>query len=683
MTDREALLAEYLTDGASGDISAPVGSGSPEANSREALLAEYISEPTQEGGWQPPTSAPKGPDNSNWVDRVNAVGQGASFGFADELGSGIAAGAAKLFGAEAPYGEIYSDMMDSEAAKRKHYGEHNPYENLALQAAGGLATGGYGAAKTVLPLAAKMGGGKLATTGAAATVGAAEGGIAGFGSTDGGLDDRLSGAGVGATVGAVLPLAVSGLGATARAVSDRRVAEDVIDAATGQVKPLTIADKEGWLGDLYRNVVSPSFGGGALKRQAQPYSDAAERKLKVQEKTLKRVKDSGKLKVDQAEQTLRDTAASGVNKVDSDFRVEALRAVTPAKLPNASRSLLDPENPQRVVDQLGQFWQKEGFKSAKSKTFDLDIGDFEKSLKGMFDDDPNLQAAAGDYLPTILKDFDKVFKRPPKERPRTGVTTVTPPQTTKGTMRGDELMELRNKYARAANATSDDNKREAFRRVASRVDNMITDRLDGKDLSDYKDDMARWEGFTVYGNATGSAANKKGGKLTSDEWLAQTKKSKKKRGAGVLQAEAQAGQAAKEGITSGLPKQIKANPVKGDVDALVDKATDRLSKAKDTSKELNQLVGGRPNLFRTLAATGLTGWINPFVKDAGDAVLSGTGIATGLSQPRVQQVLAGQTSGQKALADALRKADDSGLSQYIRSAPSAAFAGREDEFENF
>ena len=39
--------------------------------------------------------APKGPDNSNWVDRVNAAGQGASFGFADELGSGIAAGAAK------------------------------------------------------------------------------------------------------------------------------------------------------------------------------------------------------------------------------------------------------------------------------------------------------------------------------------------------------------------------------------------------------------------------------------------------------------------------------------------------------------------------------------------------------------------------------------------------------------
>jgi hypothetical protein len=662
-----------------------------ETEHSEGTVAAKYRQRQSEGATQQKPSEEKtlGPDNSNWVDRVNAIGQGASFGFSDELGSAIGAGAVKtvdfLTGSDADHtwGEIYSDMMDSEAAKRKHYAEQNPYENIALQAAGGLATGGYTAAKTVLPLAAKMGGGKLATTGAAGIVGAAEGGVAGFGSTDGGVEERLSGAGLGATVGAVLPLAVSGLGAGARTLSNRRVAEDVIDPTTGKVKPLTLADKDGWVGDMYRNIVSHSFGGGSLKRQAQPYVDAAERKLKVREKALKRVKNSGKLKVEQAEQTIRDTAEKGASDIDVNFRAEALRAVTPAKLPTASRTLLDPENPQAVVEQLGQFWTKNGFKSAKDKTFDLDIGDFERSLKGMFDDDPNLQTAAGDYLPAILSDFNKAFKRPPKELPRTGVTTVTPPQTTKGTMRGDELMELRNKYARAANATSDDNKREAFRRVASRVDNMITDRLDGKDLSDYKDDMARWEGFTVYGNATGSAANKKGGKLTQDEWLAQTKKSKKKRGGGVLQAEAQAGQAAKGELASALPKQIKNNPVKKDVDTLVESSTNRLAKTKDESKELNKLVGARPNIFRTLAATTLAGGFVPFAKDVGDVILSGTGVATGLSQPRVQQVLAGQTSGQKALADALRKVDDSGLSQYIRSAPSAAFAGREDEFENF
>lgn len=657
----------------------------PQATTPESIAAKYhtIEETPAH------VAVPKGEDTSNWIDRVNAVGQGLSFGFADEAGSALAATAVKagdLFtGNEGEdWSDVYSSMMGSEADKRKTFAEHNPAENLALQVAGGLLTGGAGGAKVLGTQAVKkaVAGSALKKAAAASAVGATEGGIAGFGSTDGDLGKRTEGAALGATVGAVLPLAMTGVGKGARVLANRRVKPDLVDSSTGAFTPITIADKDGVAGSLYRDVVAESFGGGALKRQAKPFADQAERKVTALTKTVARVESAGKKKVAQSEQVIRDQADARVNQIDQSFRAQTLDAVTPAQMPPASRSLLDPENPQRSVEQLQQFWTKNGFQSAKNKTFTLDIEDFDKSLRSMFDDDPALKKAAGEFMPEILGDFNKVFIRPPKAIPRAGITSVTPPQPTSGTMTGDNLMELRNKYARAANGASDGLQRSAFRKIANKIDKMVTDRLDPESLAQYQDDMSRWEGFSTYGKATGAAGSKKGGMFTQDDWLSQTKNTKLKSGGGVLQDVAQAEQLQKSGLKKAIATQIKDNPVKQGVENMTAEAKKRLGSAKEASTEMNALVGKKPNLFRTLAATGVLGSMMPLAKDVGDTVLSGSGVARMLSSKGIQTAVAGQTKKQKQLADAIRRYDASGIADSVRIAPSAAVAGREDEFEN-
>lgn len=660
----------------------PSGSNAqPQGNSPEDIAARYTAQPESEAA---PVTPELGPDTSDWTDRVNAAGQGMSFGFLDELAAGIAAGGYKLTGTEAPYGDIYDTLMDFQAEKRKKFAEHHPKENLALQVAGGLTTGGYGGAKVLGTQAVQkaVAGSALKKAAAASAVGAAEGGVAGFGSADGGLEKRLEGAGTGAVVGGVLPLALAGGGKVVKEAVKRRVKPDLLDPATGKWTPITVADKEGTAGSLYRDVVGESFGGKAIKDQAKPFAEQAERKVTALTKTVERVKSAGKKKVAQSEQVIRDQADERVNQIDQSFRAQALDEVTPAQMPAASRSLLDPENPQRSVEQLQQFWTKNGFRSAKDKVFTLDIDDFDKSLRGMFDDDPALKKAAGEFMPEIMGDFNKAFVRPPKAVPRSGITSVAPKQPTTGQMTGDNLMELRNKYARAANGASDGLQRSAFRKIANRIDKMVTDRLDPESLAQYQDDMARWEGFSTYGKATGAAGNKKGGVFTQDDWLSQTKNTKLKSGGGVLQDVAQAEQLQKSGLKKAVAQQIKDNPVKQGVENMAAEAKNRLGTAKEAATDMNELVGKKPNLFRTLAATGILGSAMPLAKDVGDTVFSGAGVARMLSSKGVQKAVAGQTNVQKQLAEALKKYDASGLSDAVRIAPSAAVAGREDEFDN-
>ena len=601
-------------------------------------------------------------------DRADAVlGQGLLLGGGDEIMSGM----------ESAFSDVtYDEAQARRAAERKQYENEYPVESLALNVAGGLATGGIGGAR-VLGVKALQNADKIKKALALSGVGAIEGGVAGGLSANAG--NRAEGAATGATIGAVLPQAVSALGAGGKKILQRNDKIAEMTQPDGSHLPLTLAAADDSVaGGFYRQIVQPAWGSGDLRKQAQPFIDSAEDAVGVAKQARQTTATAGKKALRDSESSIRQTADTNIGRLDSDFRVEALRAVTPAKLPNASRSLLDPENPQRVVDQLGQFWTDNGFKSAKSKTFDLDIGDFEKSLKGMFDDDPNLKTAAGDYLPSILGDFDKAFKRPPKERPRIGVATVTPPQTTKGTMRGDELMELRNKYARAANATSDDNKREAFRRVASRVDNMITDRLDGKDLSDYKDDMARWEAFSTYGKATGSAANTKGGKLTSDEWLAQTKNSKLKSERGVLQTSAQANQAAKNTVKKDITEQVKNNPVKGTNEQANIAARNAVEEAGTTARDLAAKGGKDSNLLHKTLATGILASPAALLAGAtnGVSLLAGVGTAKALSTPSVQRAVAGQTGWQKKGREVVDRLNTPNygmaLSDALRLAPSAA-----------
>lgn len=141
---------------------------------------------------------------------VRQVANGATFGFADEISAGLNS----LIGKG-----NYDDNLKAERDKDKAFEAANPVAATAAQIGGGLMTGGAGAGRAVaaqgLSLPAKV----LRSSG----VGAAAGGLAGFGAGEDGLENRATTAATGAltggVVGAALPPVVAGLGKLGDALS--------------------------------------------------------------------------------------------------------------------------------------------------------------------------------------------------------------------------------------------------------------------------------------------------------------------------------------------------------------------------------------------------------------------------------------------------------------------------------
>ena len=146
-------------------------------------------------------------------DALLPIAQGATLGFADEILGGVEGVARKFSGGS--FREGYAEGRDRVRQGSRDYAAAKPKTNLALEIAGGLVTGGAGAARA-----------GLARTGArvaqGAKVGAGYGAVAGAGSAEGGLSERITGAGVGAAGGALAGAAVP---LAARAV--RRGAESI------------------------------------------------------------------------------------------------------------------------------------------------------------------------------------------------------------------------------------------------------------------------------------------------------------------------------------------------------------------------------------------------------------------------------------------------------------------------
>jgi hypothetical protein len=136
---------------------------------------------------------------------MGSLAQGATLGFSDE----IMAGARALGGAD------YGQALQAEQDALARYRDENPGLALTGELAGGLATAwipGMAPART-LGVGAQM-----ART---AKQGAVLGGVAGFGSTNGSIQDRLAGAGVSAALGGTIGGAVPGAMAAGRAGKER------------------------------------------------------------------------------------------------------------------------------------------------------------------------------------------------------------------------------------------------------------------------------------------------------------------------------------------------------------------------------------------------------------------------------------------------------------------------------
>lgn len=177
---------------------------------------------------------------------IGKIGQGATFGLADELQAGLFAAPRALGNLiagkeDASIGSAYNQLLESQRANLAAAQEQYPVASGVAELAGGLGTlGGIGAgtklgravysagAKGLAPAAAtKLGkAANLASkVGIGAGTGAATVGAYGFGTGEGGLGERLneaqSSAVLGATVGGGLPLATSGVGAVGLALTPK------------------------------------------------------------------------------------------------------------------------------------------------------------------------------------------------------------------------------------------------------------------------------------------------------------------------------------------------------------------------------------------------------------------------------------------------------------------------------
>lgn len=199
--DRAQRMADWIVANAD-------KKGTPEFQTVAAALKEL-----QAGGGQPapvlPVKPPAPDVDSTWSEYgknlLRQAGQGLTFNFGDE----ITAGARSLFG-----DETYEQALADERSKIDEFHKRNPWASGAANIGGALIGGGgigmgvRGAAKAGSSLAGRIAGATAANPiGAGGITGAASGALAGFGEGEGGFDNRMASAGMGAIVG--------GLGGTA------------------------------------------------------------------------------------------------------------------------------------------------------------------------------------------------------------------------------------------------------------------------------------------------------------------------------------------------------------------------------------------------------------------------------------------------------------------------------------
>jgi hypothetical protein len=221
MSDAQTLAAAFQAAKAAGD----------DVNARkfaEALVAlQGAQEPQRE---------------TTWKDPARAALQGATFGFADEIGSAVAAIPASIATGTSPV-SVYEDMQRQVSDEQKSYAEANPGTALGLEVLGGLLTGGATGVKALPSLL-----GKLSKPAATSLLGAVQGGIYGAGTADQG--ERMGGAGFGAATGAALaPVAGALLEKGGNAVgalaqwAARKLADTPKDQAERAIR--VIAEREG------------------------------------------------------------------------------------------------------------------------------------------------------------------------------------------------------------------------------------------------------------------------------------------------------------------------------------------------------------------------------------------------------------------------------------------------------
>ena len=197
-----------VTDPQTGKTLKLTGDSPPTEQELEQIFSEYQqpTEPTApNGGFNQPEKVSAA---TNVRDGVRSALQGATFGWADEIGNTITAGlvtglrkAGLAYDPGESYSELYDSLQAKDKQKREDFQGRHPVASTGLEIAGGLASGVGGLAKTGVSKGAH-GASKRASVGKTAAVGAVEGGLYGAGAADSG--EKIEGGTTGALAGAVL-----------------------------------------------------------------------------------------------------------------------------------------------------------------------------------------------------------------------------------------------------------------------------------------------------------------------------------------------------------------------------------------------------------------------------------------------------------------------------------------------
>jgi hypothetical protein len=493
--------------------------------------------------------------------------------------------------------DTYAMHRDDARRSQEEFARENKNIALATELVGALAS-------PLNKIAPSVGatGGPLRRAAAATARGGAEGALAGLGEGEGALEDQLQRAYSGGQTGAGFAGALSGFGgALGRTVSKRRVAE-TLEKADGTFKPLHLAS-DGLLGDFYRGIVGRSYGGmEKLHRQQEPF--------------LRQAKEA----VETAGSQLDDQVRAVNNRTVRKAVDAAIPPTMPAQVADDLRSM-DPSAAER---KLSKWYRDHGFKSVVGQESFRWDPKLQSRIRTMLNDNPELKTQVGGAVGGIKRLDD--YLNP----------------MSKGGVPGDVLMEIRNTFARKANAPTLSLRGKGNRSIADEFDNMIAKRLGGKDSQAYQDyagELAAW-------------GNKQ----------ALSKAARQARKGGVDIDAKNIGSKAPDMS----PVQQDARRAREQIVGLKQAAKQAKKDARTQLSEFNRMTTPeKATGLSSLLTTGLLGGWVAGPAGAAVAIPAGIGAANVLAKPSVQKAFAGQLDKQRMLAQMLRRGDTAGATRLI------------------
>lgn len=476
--------------------------------------------------------------------------EGLTFGFSDEIGLGISAGIQAITSDES-IGDIYDRERAEYKARLKAFEEANPNAAMALEIGGAVVNplNFMGKIKGIVQLGARAAG---------------EGALYGIGKGES-LEDRATKAVEGAVYGLAGAGVVSAGGFLLKGAFGRRVAED-LQKADGSFTPITLAVKEtdGGVADFvrrgYRDVVAPSFGGGAIREQENIFIQGVQTAESVAKKNLDDLKTLAKKEIAEVSNNLRtgiedvneklaqskalvadeaedakdvisrfyasldQNTMNGISRharkakevkesMETGFRVQAFNASLPASTLKADRDfILNASTPNQQLERLSEVWASRGFSSIKGKKYKFSLEDLATRIRGKLEGQEFLRWA-GETKDSIGTFVNK------------NVSLIAE-DIVDGKIDGARLAAIRSGVGRAAGQKSDVVESAVLEQVRDAIDDIIYKQLTPKQKQAFIADKKAWQTNTVLRKVVedNSAEVGKRGVFTPEDWVKTIKK---------------------------------------------------------------------------------------------------------------------------------------------------------------